>query len=171
MRNLQLLFITALIGAISGCSVGQNDFNCSAGDENALCGSARTIYQATDGDLKTKDTLIYIKDGEKKQVTLKELNKSQESDKDHAFLISEISNPKANSLGIPHTFSYDGDVLRKDVRVMRVWIAPFVDANDNLHMSSMVYTDIAQRSWELGTTNPNHTAKATTKTPTMSLDF
>lgn len=128
MKNLQLFFITALVGAISGCSVGQNEFNCSAGDENAMCGSARTIYQATDGDLKTNDTLTYIENGEKKQVTLKELNQIQKGDESHAVTISEISNPKANSLEVPHAFSYDGDVLRKDVRVMRIWIAPFVDA-------------------------------------------
>lgn len=155
MKNRNILMIVCSVFALGGCAVGQNDFNCSSGDENALCGSSRTIYKATDGDLKTNDTLTYIKDGEKQQMTVSELKKLQNGDASHNSSISEISKGKANSLSAPLSFSYDGDVLRKDVQTMRVWIAPFIDSNDNLHLSSMVYTDIAQKSWELGTVNPN----------------
>ncbi|NOI31838.1 type IV conjugative transfer system lipoprotein TraV [Vibrio coralliilyticus] len=167
MKKINLIFSIACVGILGGCAVGQNDFNCSAGDENAICGSARAIYEATDGDLKTNDTLTYIQNGERKQVTVKDLRQIQNGDASHTLAISEISDHKANSSKVPHAFSYDGDVLRKDVRVMRIWIAPFVDAKDNLHMSSMVYTDIAQRSWEIGTTNSNYQPSATDNTPVM----
>ncbi len=167
MKTLKLVTLFPVIAILGGCAVGQNDFTCSAGDENALCASSRTIYQATDGDLKTNDTITYVKDGERKQVTLSELNKLNKGDKGHVSGVSEISDHKAKSLRVPQSFSYDGDVLRKDVRVLRVWIAPFVDSKDNLHLSSMVYTDVAQRSWELGTVNPNQTSIAT-KAPTLN---
>ncbi|BBM67922.1 hypothetical protein VA249_45680 (plasmid) [Vibrio alfacsensis] len=154
-QSLSAMFAAILLG---GCAVGQNDFNCSAGDDNALCASSRTIYEATDGELVTNDTLTYIEDGEKKQITLEELKliKNQQNKKYLPESISEISTYGGQSSYVPHSFSFDGDVLRKDVEVLRVWIAPFVDTNDDLHLSSMVYTDIKQRSWELGIANPNN---------------
>ncbi|EKA5635897.1 type IV conjugative transfer system lipoprotein TraV [Vibrio navarrensis] len=152
MKNLTLVGLFA--ASITGCTVGQNDFNCSAGDENALCGSSRTIYEATSGDLKTNDTITYVKDGDKQQITLEEL-KEIRNPESSTPTISEISGHVGQSNYAPFSFSYDGEVLRKDVRVFRVWIAPFVDSKDNLHLSSMVYTDIESRSWQLGTIDPN----------------
>jgi|GEM_PF-6644025 conjugal transfer pilus assembly protein TraV len=146
MSTKLLVGLTLLIGALSGCTIGQSEFNCSRGDENALCASSRTVYKATDGDLKENETITYVKDGEPVQITLSELAKERG---DYSG-ISEISNHAANYQNVPHSFSYDGNVLRKDVRVMRVWIAPFTDTNDNLHMSTMVYTDIEDRKWEIG---------------------
>ncbi|EGR0468561.1 type IV conjugative transfer system lipoprotein TraV [Vibrio cholerae] len=145
----------AFVSLLAGCSVGQNDFNCSSGDENALCGSSRTIYEVTNGELKTNDTLTYVKDGKKQQMSVSDLKKMQKGDLYHAASISENSTHQADSLSVPLSFNFDGDVLRHDVRVMRIWIAPFVDSNDNLHLSSMVYTDIAHRSWQIGTIDPN----------------
>lgn len=154
VKAIGVLLSAALLG---GCAVGQSEFNCSAGDENALCGSSRTIYRATDGTLVTNDTLTYIEDGEPRQITLDELKdiENKQKNKKVASGISEISTYGAKFNYVPQSFSFDGDVLRKDVKVLRVWVAPFVDTNDDLHLSSMVYTDIEQRSWELGTVNPN----------------
>lgn len=70
-----LLFLPLSIAVLTGCTVGQSEFNCSAGDENALCASSRTIYKATDGEIKENETITYVKDGEKQQITLEELNK------------------------------------------------------------------------------------------------
>ena len=150
VKAIGVLLSAALLG---GCAVGQSEFNCSSGDENALCGSSRTIYKATDGTLVTNDTLTYIEDGEPRQITLDELKDIE--NKKVASRISEISIYGAKFNYVPQSFSFDGDVLRKDVKVLRVWVAPFVDTNDDLHLSSMVYTDIEERSWELGTVNPN----------------
>ncbi|NAX35471.1 type IV conjugative transfer system lipoprotein TraV [Vibrio sp. V27_P1S3P104] len=155
MNNITLagLFVTSI--SITGCTVGQNDFNCSAGDENALCASSRTIYEATNGELKTNDRITYVRDGDKQQVTLKELKEIRNSEISIPTISSEISGRVGQSNYAPFSFSYDGEVLRKNVRVFRVWIAPFVDTKDNLHLSSMVYTDIESRSWQLGTVDPN----------------
>lgn len=46
-----------------------------------------------------------------------------------------------------------GDVIpiREQARVMRVWIAPWVDTNGNLTMASRVYTEIEPKRWSVGT--------------------
>ena len=142
-RYIGLLFS---IIAIGGCTYGQNDFNCSSGDENAMCASTRTIYKATDGDIRENETITYVKDGEKQQITLQELSdlKSGESK------ISENSSTSSDSNRVPFAFSYDGDVLRTDVKVLRIWIAPFIDEHDDLNLSTLVYTDIEKRKWQVG---------------------
>ncbi|GAM71767.1 conjugative transfer protein traV [Vibrio sp. JCM 19236] len=153
-----LLFLPLSIAVLTGCTVGQSEFNCSAGDENALCASSRTIYKATDGEIKENETITYVKDGEKQQITLEELNKvnglgvSEQQEKNSEGSISETQKRMGESkVSVPFTFSYDGQVLRKDVKVLRIWVAPWVDKSDDLHLSTLVYTDIEKRKWEVGT--------------------
>ena len=145
----KLFLVVTLVLTISGCSglgVGQDKFNCSSGDENALCASSRTIYRATGGELKENEKITYIKDGEAHQTNLSELKKFNSES-----AISENSNHQAKfSMKAAPQFSYDGDVLRHDVKVLRVWIAPWIDRQDNLHSSQFIYTDIEARKWEIG---------------------
>lgn len=144
----------ALVSTISGCSglgVGQDEFNCSSGDENALCASSRTIYRATDGEIKENEKITYIKGGEVHQTNLSELKKFNSD-----LAISENYKHQAqSSMKAAPQFSYDGDVLRHDVKVLRVWIAPWIDRQDNLHSSQFIYTDIEARKWEIGRKTPN----------------
>lgn len=155
MRNVLLLVSVAVLG---GCSVGQNEFNCSRGDDNALCGSSRTIYSATNGDLKENETLTFIENGETRQVTLTELKQIREQNSKPVGTesgdaqkgkISEKNSLQAHSSQVPHSFSYDGQVLRSNVKVLRVWIAPYVDNTDDLNLSTLVYTDIEKKRWDL----------------------
>jgi conjugal transfer pilus assembly protein TraV len=144
-----LLFLA--VSGLTGCTVGQSDFNCSAGDENALCGSSRTIYHATDGDLQENETITFIEDGETRQVSLNELKKI----KGGAVSEKKTSVSESSHNAVPFSFSYDGNVLRKDVEVMRIWIAPWVDKSDDLHLSTLFYTDIEKRKWEVGSIEPD----------------
>jgi hypothetical protein len=41
------------------------------------------------------------------------------------------------------------------VKVLRVWIAPWIDRQDNLHSSQFIYTDIEARKWEIGRKTTN----------------
>lgn len=150
IKLLQLL-LTVLV--VTGCAVGQNDFNCSAGDENALCASSRTIYKATDGELKENQEIIYVQDGEKKVTTLDELNEINGLGVNSAS--HHTTTAEQADMSAPFTFSYDGEVLRKDVKVLRVWVAPWVDNDGDLHLSKLVYTDIEERKWEVGSVNKN----------------
>jgi conjugal transfer pilus assembly protein TraV len=149
MMNKNILAALSLVTLLSGCSVlsvGQDEFNCSAGDENALCASSRTIYRATDGEIQENEKITYVKDGEVHQTNLSELKKFNSN-----LGISENSAHQAqSSMKAAPQFSYDGEVLRHDVKVLRVWIAPWIDKSDNLHSSQLIYTDIEQRKWEIG---------------------
>jgi conjugal transfer pilus assembly protein TraV len=159
-----VLMLSGAVSVLSGCTVGQSDFNCSSGDENALCASSRTIYRATDNELQENETITYIKDGEVHQTTLSELDSLKESisgernsESDNRTISekkSSVSHSNTGTQQVPFQFNYDGEVLRKDVKVLRIWVAPFVDKNDDLHLSTLLYTDIEKRKWEVGSIEP-----------------
>lgn len=155
-KNLASVLIAI---TISGCSLGtgQNDFNCSAGDGNALCAPTSSIYELTNGTITMNDTVVVVEDGEKKAYTVVELKKMNGQHSE----ISEINSTDAQSINVPQRFSYDGNVLRNDIEVLRVWIAPFIDTNDDLHLSTMVYTDITKKSWTLGSQSQDETHQFT----------
>jgi len=40
--------------------------------------------------------------------------------------------------------------IRKHADVMRIYISPWVDADDDLHADGYIYTDIDSPKWNLG---------------------
>lgn len=128
---------------LAGCSIGQSEFNCSAGDDNALCGSTRAIITATNGELTTDDTIRVHKGGEVVEVSASKFAGFNQNnlDANHQTGRSDVN--------VPHTYNYDGDALRTKEQVLRVWIAPWIDQHDVLHMSNVLYTDVEKRHWKI----------------------
>lgn len=50
--------------------------------------------------------------------------------------------------------------LRQAAQVMRVWIAPWIDRNDNLNWPGYVYTDVTPKTWTFGEESIRHGAAA-----------
>ncbi|EKA5635898.1 TraB/VirB10 family protein [Vibrio navarrensis] len=95
MKNVTLVGLFA--ASITGCTVGQNELNCSVGDENKLCGSSPIIYE------KTNDAI----DGDKQQ----DLNEAK-SPESSTPTISEISGHVGQSNSSTYSSSYNGEMLR-----------------------------------------------------------
>lgn len=180
----KILMVLCGVGALSGCTIGQSDFNCSSGDGNALCGSSRTIYAATNSELAENTKLTYIQDGEPRQIDVNNMNSGEfdvaniDTDSDtsssakpaseHTTFLSWLmgedesdnnSEVKETVLvkpaSVPHSFSYDGQAIRTPAKVQRIWLAPWVDKEDNLHMSSLIYTEVEPKKWEIGLDEQN----------------
>lgn len=165
MKKLSLLAMSVAI--LSGCSVGQSEFNCSRGDENALCGSSRSIYKATNGELDENTKITYIVDGEVHQTDVDNINELQGKIKNSEKLTSvkksnknsNISNGEVISekstdqllfemtqLDMPVSTS---DVMRTKAKVMKIGINNWVDQDDVFHMASMILVDIESRRWNV----------------------
>ncbi|WP_051303370.1 TraV family lipoprotein [Psychromonas aquimarina] len=187
------LFLFLGVLSLTACTVGQSEFNCSGGDNNALCGSSRAIYKAADGDIELDETLTVIHNGEAKQISLSEfqgIGNNSESFKNEDANNSEITSmdsrsgykvtqtpPSKNtaiiqntttkelahdvaysdSSQVPHKFSFDGNVIREPTKVMRIWVAPWTDRSDDLHLSSLIFTDIEKRKWAILSVDENNT--------------
>ncbi|MGR5178820.1 type IV conjugative transfer system lipoprotein TraV [Vibrio mediterranei] len=177
MINRSGFLLVGTVLVLSGCSIGQTEFTCSMGSESSICASSRTIYKATNGELPENETITYVEDGERKQITVAELeainNGQTISEKtgstakskyaaNNDFRQINMGEPQQRTSGVekavlstvtapkvPYAFGYDGEALRSDTRVMRIWIAPWVDANDTLHMSKVIYTDMEKKKWTI----------------------
>lgn len=40
--------------------------------------------------------------------------------------------------------------VREPAQVARIWIAPWIDKNDNLHLATIHYTEVRPRTWTVG---------------------
>lgn len=153
MNKNGFMFLSSAL-LLTGCSIGQSEFTCSVGSENSVCASSRTVYKATNGEMKENETITYVEDGERKQITLTELEAIQSSEG-----VDEDGKTNVvvhNTLSVPYQYSYDGDAIRTPVTVMRIWIAPFVDQQDNLRMSQVLFTDMEKKSWKIADSEPQN---------------
>ncbi|MBF0779437.1 TraV family lipoprotein, partial [Streptococcus cuniculi] len=50
--------------------------------------------------------------------------------------------------------------LREAAQVMRIWISPWADAQDNLNWSSYVFTEITPKRWAFGEQEVRHQGMA-----------
>lgn len=170
--KLKLCFAAISMAVLGGCSVGQSEFTCSMGSESSICASSRTIYKATNGDIEENETITYVEDGERKQITVAELEAMREGNltledmepkpkypprNDFKKInmgpppskVQVVVEPAPVSPAVPYSYSYDGQALRSEAKVMRIWIAPWVDANDTLHMSKVIFTDMEKKKWTI----------------------
>ena len=60
-----------------------------------------------------------------------------------------LAKPDQLSVG-SHESSLKVKPIRTQSQVMRIWIAPWIDDDDNLHWNGYVYTEVSPRTWEIG---------------------
>lgn len=114
-----------LVSLLTGCAGSFNtastsEFACP-GMPGVMCKTPGQVYKMTQGD--TLDASVL----DSKSVSVKR--------------ISSVASISDSNTPMP---------IREPAKVMRVWIAPWTDKNDDLHWPSFVYTEIQQRKWSFG---------------------
>lgn len=156
-----LLVVSAAIGAgaLSGCSyfnVGEEEFACSGMPDSVYCRSARDVYFATnDGSVPSRvgsdgayneecDDCVrseganYNAEGEATQVSSGSATRTAATGDE---VIDNFVTPRLPDQPVP---------VRTPAVVMRIWIAPWIDRNDDLIAPGYVYTEIEPRRWIYG---------------------
>lgn len=120
-----ILTLVALSLVLGGCSVfnpsGESDFSCPGMPKGVTCKNPREVYQLTDTD-KVK--------GKGKASAVPTYIFATEPNRETAL------NP------VP---------VLEQARVMRVWIGPFVDRNNDQHWPGLIFTVIQPKQWHFGT--------------------
>lgn len=157
-RYLALPLLAAMISSLTGCAyfnVGEEEFNCSGMPGSAYCHSTRDVYVTTnDGSVPSrvgKDG-AYNKDCKDCQRSEGEnFNRGGETPEGTA---ATPVNASVNGTGDEVTDNYVSPRLpdqpipiRTPAVVMRIWVAPWIDTNDDLHAPGYVYTEIEPRRW------------------------
>lgn len=127
MKIIAVIVILLLTGCSSTFNTaGTSEFSCP-GMPGVMCKTPGQVYKMTQGDTLDATAL------DSKIARVKTINP--------VASISESNTPMP---------------IREPAKVMRIWIAPWTDKNDDLHWPSFVYTEIQQRKWRFG--NPNFKA-------------
>lgn len=162
------LVICGMASGLTGCAyfnVGEEEFNCSGMPDSAYCHSARDVYLATnDGAVPSR----VGKDGAYNE----DCDDCQRSEgRNFDFGAEEEERGAENGASPARSYPVNaggkqGDEvinnyvaprlpdqpvpIRTPAVVMRIWIAPYIDKNDDLNSPGYVFTEIEPRRWIYG---------------------
>lgn len=144
---LKASFLTATIALLTGCStMGSKDFSCPA-PQGFVCKSPTEIYDMTHGETNA----VY------------QQNASQGKGGDDMFKSPKGANTKGgfdgnlNQVPVSNSFSKPAYLpnsnpvpVLEQPKVVRVWVAPWVDENQTLNFPSYKFKEITPRKWNFG---------------------
>lgn len=138
-KKIFLLSSLALL-LISGCSGYSSKYGCNGMPDGIKCKSVSEVYAGESRGVKKETTA---------EVPQKESKKcgwwggcDKETDKDaHITKDDVVRSLGQNMLGMP---------IRTQPTQMRVWVAPWIDADGDLHDAEFIYVEIDKGKWEIG---------------------
>ncbi|MBU2952238.1 type IV conjugative transfer system lipoprotein TraV [Marinobacter sp. F3R08] len=165
MKKIRNLVIVAGLSALSGCSslgVGDSEFSCSGLPDTRNCMSAREVYEATahGGSIYDRDySQSHASHSHERERNTQEATFMSKEERlaggystetsvreEGATRIEEVVRTIEDRYVAPRTPNKPVPI-RTPAKVMRVWIAPWEDKNENLKVSSYVFTEIEKRKW------------------------
>lgn len=162
MKNKFIIVPVMLLGVMSiqGCStmgVGKDEFSCEADEDSTKCGvSPRELYKVSEkpGDFKDnlkKRGMIVDEDGD----VLESESKNGNLDTNEMnYLKEEIQRLKElvrlkQERPVTVEEATPQFVLKKP-EVIRIWVAPWVDEKNVLHVGGYRYAEVSKKRWEIG---------------------
>lgn len=138
MKKLLLVLPMVLTGCASALTVGEENFACS---DDVECPTPIEVYNKTHAippELRVgKTPKSWQTDSDKKIVQIPDAQTAQKQ----ALLMPARIGVNQDKIVVP---------LRQGSRVVRIWIAPWVDKSDNLHWARYIFAEITARKWQFG---------------------
>lgn len=157
--TIRLLALTTLI-TLFGCATS-GKFACPA-PEGVTCMSPTEIYEATNKQADLEDG---VERRQGKTVALPAKRAGAGSAAVYAPVARDpvIQRGAALALGgddlAPQLDVGPPGPLRRPAQIMRIWVAPWTDAEGDLHMPGYLYTEIRGRTWSVGQAAPSQNAQ------------
>lgn len=133
--SLAGLAISAL--ALSGCSsvmnTADNDtFSCPGMPAGVTCKTPAAVYKSSNGDIAPT-----------------------EFDAPYGNYADTGSKIKSSALTVQGGYQVSGTPsvpmpVREPAKIMRIWVSPWIDKNDNWNSGSYQFAEIVQRKWSFG---------------------
>lgn len=143
-NKLMLIIATIFLNGCSSLGVGENNFKCELGANDGYCASATEVYKLTN------PPLVFNKDNISSNNIESNTNVSNINNNKNKTNAEYVVGSKIEQIQDMYSYSDQGVPIRTPTRVMRIWIAPWIDSSDSLNMSGLVYTDIETRKWTIG---------------------
>jgi conjugal transfer pilus assembly protein TraV len=143
-----LAFSTLAISllTVSGCSsvfnpVGGSQYACPGMPMGVICKTPAAVYKSTNEDIEATDFDTPIGSAPRANANANASAMSSPSAETKGLAVRSFAAPK-QSLG--------PKPIREPAQVVRIWIAPWVDKQDNLHLAETQYTEVRPRTWTTG---------------------
>jgi conjugal transfer pilus assembly protein TraV len=130
MTGLRLPLLIVVAAVLEGCA---GSYGCPGQPDNPICLSAVDAYHATE-----------------KTPTRRAGSPPLPAPPGAATTASTARTPTRAAISAPQPRLDDPAPLRTPAKVMRIWIAPWEDADGDLQVSGYVYTELAARRWLIG---------------------
>lgn len=148
--------ISSVLLGLGGCAssvntAGSADFACPGMPMGVTCKTPGAVYKSTNQDLPVTDfdtplgSLL--------------LNQNQSLASAAAAQTLQPGGQAAKTISTAYSLPTVASIERKTARpkpvrepaqVMRIWIAPWVDNQDTLHLAQLHYSEIVPRTWTVG---------------------
>lgn len=168
--SIRLVFALGVTLLTSGCSTilntaGSDEYGCTPGEAKVTCRTPTAIYRSTNGAPPVAETdapvawskLIRGTSGELMQEQPDAAEPASGGVQRSASPASErrsvgeggVPGLNAQTLGLVGA-TVGSRPVREPAQVMRIWIAPWIDKNDDLHYPSYLFTEVQPRRWTFG---------------------
>lgn len=138
-----LLLSVAALAMLSGCSsvlntAASSDYSCPGMPNGVVCKTPAAVYKSThlDPPVTEFDTPIG-------SMAISGGGTATAPSAAYVNMANAASGLTSNIVSGPRP-------VREPAKVARIWIAPWVDKNDNLHLAQVQYTEIKPRTWTVG---------------------
>lgn len=122
------IVLASLIAVLTGCAAGSPKYSCPA-PEHGVCKSISEVYAGGYGEEGVFTPAHPHDDGSEATAAPK--------------------GRERGAAGLPFAGMKPGDPMRREARVMRVWIAPWVDAQGDWIDQSYLYTVLDRGGWQV----------------------
>ena len=152
MKILITLVVSAFLAGLASCST---QYGCKGLPEDPACLSAVEAYQITD---KANST---VRPNEASASVMGKPGSSTSSaqvsaptlERESVLASSAMDNRRANSATVQKID--DPTPIRTPSKVMRIWVAPWEDADGDLNVSGYLFTELEPRRWMVGKAAPS----------------
>lgn len=145
--NQCALLLVPMLSACSFNPVGESTFDCNRkSNPSEYCRSFKALEKSTGGQLPESrfDKEFRMSDHDRATGIAPVVMEDQSKDPNPGPLVVFPHNRQAGDR-IAHPIP--GTPIRKSPVIQRVWIKPFVDANDSLQSEVVVYKEIQSSKW------------------------
>ncbi len=144
-----------LTGCASSLGIGSSEYGCTGLPEGVQCMSAREVYGMTEqpGPVRADPKSIEEDGGAADRAAKASLLGRRGDSGEQGSPANEWSHPDVRN---PHpmassALNEDPMPIRTRAKIMRIWVAPWESTNGDLNVSGMVFTELDQRRWNIGT--------------------
>jgi conjugal transfer pilus assembly protein TraV len=142
MKRPFTLVIFTMLAGLASCST---QYGCKGLPEDPACLSAVEAYQITD----KANATVRLSDPTTPVTGKPRVSTTLESE----TATSAMDNHRTKSAPIPKID--DPTPIRTPSKVMRIWVAPWEDADGDLNVSGYLFTELEPRRWMVGKAAPS----------------